>query len=388
MKKVVIFLLVLVMASGLFASDLHFLFKDLGQHPDFLGGFLPTYLLIGAGYDLPDLIDGNKTQVQLLVGDGYTQRLMWLDKDSGANNFDNDVWNKDNALRFNVWQNELSLRFIQGFMSSPVGEKDLLTLTLNLTAKYERYYSSSKFLFFNIGGNFDEIIDSSYDGKIYPELNGGKDFLGGEIALNLKLDMMEDTLHTNNGIWSGLDVKVGPSWLNRGASGHASYISVISNTVGARTFYNLENAKGDSMFSISLADRFNASFTTGDAVPSYIQGPVSLGRKVRGFNTYTYATEFSVVNNFDIRFAGPDLGVDGIAPRINLFIDCGYGWGKVFNTERKENNLLASCGVQIEMSFFDIIDLGYEVNYLLVDKDKYTQAGRKITTNFTFFLDF
>ncbi len=387
MKKVIVFLLVLIMAAGLFASDLHFVFKDLGQHPDIMWGFFPTYLMAGAGYDLPALIDGNKTQVQLLVGDGYTQRLLWLDQNSGDNNYNKGVWNRDNALRVNVWQNELSLRFIQGFMISPVGDKDLLTLTLNLTARYERYYSSSKFLFLGINGTFDDYINSSYSGAVYPELNGGKDFLGGEIALSLKFDMMEDTLHTNDGIWSALDVKVGPSWLNSGASGHASYISVISNTVGARTLYNLENTKGDSMFSITLVDRLNASFTGGNAIPAYIQGPVSLGGKVRGFNAYTYGTEFNVVNNFDIRLAGPDLGVNGIAPRVNLFIDCGYGWGKVFNTERKENNLLASCGVQIEMSFFDMIDLGYEVNYLLVDKDKYTQPGR-VTTNFTFFLDF
>ena len=79
--------------------------------------------------------------------------------------------------------------------------------------------------------------------------------------------------------------------------------------------------------------------------------------------------------------------MEKLAPRINFFVDCGYGWGRVLNTNRVENNFLASVGVQVEMSFFDFIDLGYQVNYLLVDKMKYTQPG-KITTNFTFFLDF
>ena len=62
----------------------------------------------------------------------------------------------------------------------------------------------------------------------------------------------------------------------------------------------------------------------------------------------------------------------------------------MLNTDRLESNFLASIGVQVEMSFFDFIDLGYQINYLLVDIDKYakyTQPG-KITTNFTFFLDF
>lgn len=207
-----------------------------------------------------------------------------------------------------------------------------------------------------------------------------------ELALSLKLDLMEDTLHTNDGLWSRVDLKYGPKALNSTLSGFASYLTLTLNTVGAKTLLNVEKNE-NSIFSIALVDRVNTSFTTGSSIPSFVSGPVSLGRKVRGFNTYTYATEFTVVNNLDLRIVGPGVGLDKIAPRVNLFFDMGYGWGKVFNTEREEKNFLASTGIQVEMSFFDFIDLGYQVTYLLVDKDKYTQPG-KITTNFTFFLDF
>ncbi len=386
MKKLIVVLLVFLLSCSLFASNLHFVLADIGQHPDFLGGFIPTYVNLGVGYKLPELIDGNTTDIRLLVGEGYSQRLMWLDIESGENNY-SSIWDKDSALRFNVWQNELSLRFIQGFFESPVKGKDLLTATVSLSSRYERYYSSSKFAFFNIHGNLDDIVPSDYSGVIYPELNGRKDYLALEAGLSLKLDMMEDTIHTNNGVWSRLDIKYGPEALNDFASGHGDYYSLVMNTVGAVTVKNFTDESGKSYFSITLIDRVNASYTSGSAVPSFIQGPVSLGRKVRGFNTYTYATEYSVVNNFDIRFAGPDVAVDGIAPRINLFFDCGYGWGKVFNTTREEKNFLSSIGAQLEVCFFDFIDLGWEVNVLLVDKEKYTQPGR-VTTNFTFFLDF
>lgn len=388
MKKLVVLLLVLVLGASLFASPLHFVFADLGQHPDMLSGFLPTYLLIGAGYDLNEIIEGNTTEVRLLFGDGFVQRLMWLDPDSGVNNFNNKVWDKDSALKFNVWQNDISLRFMQGFLSSPVKDKDLLLLTLTVNWKYEKYYSASKLGPFNIQGTYDKIIKSDYSGVIYPELNGKNDFMGIELAASLKLDMMEDTIFTNNGLWSKIELKVGPAALNKLGTGHASYVSVVFNTVGAKTLYNLKGSSDKTLFSVSLVDRVNGSYTTGDAVPSFIQGPSSLGRKVRGFNTYTFGTEFSVVNNFDIRLVGPGLGFDNIAPRLNIFFDCGYGWGKVFNTTRAEATFLASTGIQIDVCFFDVIDLGFEVNYLLVDKEKYTQSGRRITTNATFFLDF
>lgn len=387
MKKLIVVLLALILSCSLFASNLHFVLADIGQHPDFLGGFIPTYVLVGAGYKLPQLIEGNTTDIRLLVGEGYSQRLMWLDIDRGENNYSSSVWDKSSALRFNVWQNELSLRFIQGFLQSPVEGKDLLTLTASVSSRYERYYSSAKFAFFNIHGNLCDIVPEDYSGSIYPELNGRKDYLGLEFGLSLKLDMMEDTIHTNNGIWSRIDIKYGPKVLNAFMSGHGDYYSLVMNTVGAVTVKNFTNDSGKSYFSVTLIDRVNASYTSGSAVPSFVQGPVSLGRKVRGFNTYTYGTEYSVVNNFDIRLAGPGVGIDSIAPRVNLFIDCGYGWGKVFNTTREEKNFLASVGAQFEVCFFDFIDLGWEVNVLLVDKEKYTQPGR-VTTNFTFFLDF
>ncbi len=387
MKKLLVFLLVLVISISLFAGDVHFVFGDVKQHPDILAGFIPSYTLLGVGYYMPPFIEGNTTDVRLLVGEGYTQRLMWLDEESGENNYDNGVWDKSSALRFNVWQNEVSLRFLQGFLKSSVEGKDLLTLTLSLNGRYERYYSSSKFLFMDIHGNLDDVIAEDYSGKIYPELNGRRDFLGLELALSLKFDMMEDTLHTNDGFWARIDFKYGPEALNSLASGHAGYHSLVFNAVGAKTLYNIKNEGGASMFSISVVDRAYASYASGTAVPSFVSGPVSLGRNVRGFNTYTYATEFTLVNSFDIRLAGPDVGVRNVAPRVNFFIDCGYGWGKVFNTERSEKNFLASTGIQMTLSFFDFIDLGYEVNYILVDRNKYTQPG-KVTTNVTFFLDF
>lgn len=387
MKKLLVFLLVLVISFSVFAGNVHFVFGDVGQHSDILWGFLPSYAFIGAGYYTTPLIEGNTTDIRLLVGEGYTQRLMWLDPESGVNNYDNGVWDKSSALRFNIWQNEVSLRFLQGFLKSSAGDKDLVTLTLSLNGRYERYYSSSKFLFMNIKGNLDDRIDEDYSGGIYPELNGRKDFLGLEAAVSVKFDMMNDTLHTSDGFWARLDFRYGPGALNRLASGHASYHSLVLNAVGSKTLYNIENESGSSMFSVAVVDRAYASYTSGSAVPSFVSGSVSLGRNVRGFNTYTYATEFTVVNSFDIRLAGPDLGVKNIAPRVNFFIDCGYGWGRVFNTDRSEKNFLASTGVQATVSFFDFIDLGYEINFLLVDKNKYTQPGR-VTTNVTFFLDF
>ena len=389
MKKILCVLLVLLfIVTSAFAGNIYYAFGDIGQHPDILMGFFPSYAYMGVGVKLPKIIDDNTTDIQVLIGEGYLQRLLWQDKDSGDNNFDNGVWDSSSALRYNAWTNDLTFRFRQGVGESPVNGKDLLLFTAGVNFKYERYYSASQFGPFDIKGTMDGIIDSDYSGKIYPELaKGGKDFLGTEIQTNVKLDLMKDTLHTNDGFWARLDMKYGPKIINSYVNGFADYITFTINGVGAKTLMNLTDQDGDSLLSLIIIDRMNASWTGGDSVPSFVEGPVSLGRKVRGFNTYTYNTEFTAVNNLDLRITGPGLGLEKLAPRVNLFVDCGYGWGRVLNTNRIENNFLASIGVQVEMSFFDFIDLGYQINYLLVGKMKYTQPG-KITTNFTFFLDF
>ena len=46
-----------------------------------------------------------------------------------------------------------------------------------------------------------------------------------------------------------------------------------------------------------------------------------------------------------------------------------------------------STGVQVTVSFFDFIDLGYQVSYLF-SGNKFTDGEKRVVGNFTFFLDF
>lgn len=394
MRKVLaLLILICFVALTVAAADVRFIFADLNQHMDLLAGFLPTYTMVGAGFELPELVEGNTTEFQVLVGDGYTQRVLWQNPDDGHVMYNNDApeWEAENALRYNVWENDLSLRFVQGFGQSPVQGKDLLTVTGYFNARYERYYDGADFGPFTIHGTLDQDlygIHPNYSGAVFSELAGsGHQFLGAELAVSLKYDCMEDTLHTNDGYYLRAMAKYGPRLLNSFLDGYASYFTVTGNAVASKTLYDWRQ-NGKSMVSVVAINRANLSYTTGDAVPAFVQAEVSLGRKVRGYNTGTYNTEWTTVNNFDLRICGPGLGLENLAPRINLFFDFGYGWGKMFNETAgtRYNNILASTGAQFTMAFFDIFDLGFQVNYLFTGT-KYSQPG-KVTTNATFFLDF
>lgn len=386
MKKILLTLLLIFLSvSVIFAAPLRFIFADLGQHPEILMGFLPTYLLLGGGYELPSIIDGNKTEIQMLLGAGYNQRKMWQDQVTGEPIY-------DIPLIYDVIQTDWSLRFAQGFWTSPVKGKDLLTLTLSYDGKFEVAKDSMVVGKVRENNSKSAVVglDSwlGGDSSIYPDLSGNHQFLGTSFSFNAKFDMMEDLKSTNDGFVAKVDVKYAPLVLNKALNGFADYYTTSLNMVGSKTLFSLkENSK--VLFSIVMIDRVNVGWMDGSAVPAYASGPFSLGRKVRGFKTWTYDTQFAAVNNFDIRLAGVDLGVKGIFPRINFFYDVGYGFGNYLNSkiDSGDGNLLMSTGVQVTVSFFDFIDLGYQIAYLF-DGKNFSTPNNRVVGSFTFFLDF
>lgn len=399
MKKKLFLVIIAVFAvlSGAYASDFKFVFGDLGQHAEILAGFSPSYLKAGAGYTGLSLIDGHTTEIDFLVGAGYNQRKVWQDPETG------EVWQDMNAgtslkedvgpIIYDVLQSEWEIRFSQGFLDSTVENKDLLTLSVGYNGRFEASGDSFRKGSWRENGlegktqilSLDEYLGTNnYQGDVYPDLRGNRQHLGTEFYLELKLDMMDDQKMYSNGFTASLEAEWGPGVLNSALDGKADYYSLTFNAVAAYTpFSFIED--GQHWFSITLIDRANINWTDGSEVPVYVQGPVSLGRKVRGYNTWTYNTQFTAVNNFDIRFAGPSWS--DIFPRVNLFLDVGYGCGDYFNSDEGGSNFLASTGIQMTVSFFDFIDLGYQISYLFTG-EKFTDGDANITTSFTFFLDF
>jgi len=389
-KRTTLLALVLLVTCNLmvFGSDWRYVFWDLDQHPEILAGFVPTYISMGTGYDGLHLIEGRTTEIQMLAGGGYVQRKLWQNPLTGEQI-------TDDPLVFDVMRFDWRLKFSQGFLASPVPGKDLLTFFLGYDGGYNQTVDSmvvgqqrknnSTRAIKTIDEWFSGHGSSQSDNHYYPDM--GK-ILFTVLFTGVKFDMMDDKGTTQDGVSSELKASWSPSALNNTLKeGTADYYSLTSNTVLGKTLYVLTNAKGRNTFSIALVDRVNLNWTDGNAVPAFAQGPVSLGRKVRGFNTWSYNTQFTVVNNFDVRFCGPEPIIKGIFPRVNLFFDAGYGCGKYFNSTFTGSNFLSSVGVQATLCFFDFIDLGIQYAYLFTGQN-FVHYGDSLVFGATFFLDF
>jgi hypothetical protein len=394
-KALLVVLLICVAFTSVLAGDLKYLFTDLDQHVEILNGFLPTLLGMGASFEGLALVEDQLTQLQAYAAGGYTQRKAY------QNPLDGSVLSQD-FLVFDLWQARLTLKFLQGFGGkSEISSKDLLTAYAGYEGRWEMPVDSMVAGLQRLNGIMVTVptIDlwtadsqaaagSVRNSAIYPELAApsifASTFFGG-----LKLNMMQDDGVTSNGLSVDLSLKATFPAISTNS---LSFWSANLNVVGGYTIFQLQSLGKDpqNIFSVVAVDRFCVNYTDGDAVPAFIQGSVSLGRKVRGFNSNTYNTNFTVVNNLDIRLSGPDRMLsflDGIFPRINLFFDMGFNSGKLFNCNVENSYFLCSTGVQVTVSFMDFIDLGLQCAYLikgtnLVNPDSNIQMGA------TFFLDF
>lgn len=407
MKKALIVALVLFVALGsVFAGEFKFLFTELDQHPEILSGFLPTLTAFGTSYEGFEFIPGNLTQLQVTVGGGYTQRVVFQSPSNGVPLIADQGIYDCIQLRWN-------LKLLQGFGSSWVEGKDLVTVYAGYEGRYEVNTDSMVVGKERYRGYADEgtktrgvtpikSLDDWFSGfvgaskvgnAIYPDLADDYKAFMTNFYVGAKLNGMDDKMVSTDGFLTELKLQFAPSFLNK----KASYYSITFNAVAAKTLYELKSQKSsNNVFSVVIIDRVNVNWTDGSKVPVYAQMPVSLGRKVRGFNTNSYNTNFTVVNNLDIRFSGPEPFIDGIFPRLNAFFDVGYYAGDYFNTELSAKSqaedfglerVLCSVGIQLEISFFDFIDLGFQVSRL-INGFNLRNPKQRVITGATFFLDF
>lgn len=356
-KKLVLFLLlVCLLHLSLFASW-SFAYDSWDGHPRIAAGLVPTGIRAGAVNDSLSLFADWKTDFYLLGKVGYQERL--------------------------VWQNPLSGSLLT---ANPLVYDQLLfdwTLGLN------QYLGSSQkhSLFVGYRGSYEKALDSMIEGTtldsgtvqslssffsggnaVYGQLSG----IGTNIGFAYHYNNLVDTYTTSDGYAASVLLWFGPMLLNT----NASYARLEGNVQAAKTLLTLTES-GKNLYSIVLADRLNMSGVFGSSIPLSVQQTTSLGSKVRGFGTFQYPTDFSIANQFDLRFNGPEPFYSGLFPRLVLFFDFGYGWGELYNTALPMSGLIASTGVSVTFAVRSYMDIGYEMAYLLVGEN-YEHPGAKM----------
>ena len=322
---------------------------------DILSGMVPTYLQAGIAYHGIELIDGNTTTLKVLLGGARTAYTLWTDADGDplitAPTTPSDL----DLLKFALWQADMKVRLDQELMDNLYAYAEWNTLWA-LPAE-------------NSGGTTSTILDSGTIAA-YPDKDG-------MLSNIMKIGILYDTVqkgHMTEGFEADVSFSAAPLLLLNELVGETDFYQANLTIEGYFPLYTIpiEGTNENQWLSLYIADRIQADYIWGSAVPQLFQKYPSLGKKMRGFEANSLGVNLTAVNNFELRASGPELILFDMSfgyPRLNLFADIGYCEGNYYNTETTESRIAASAGVEVAVNIFNFLDVGYRYGFILAGEN-------------------
>ncbi len=357
-KSLIILFLLIIVSSSAVAGDFSFAFEDARFHNDFFFGFAPFYVRAGVDYSGFEIIDGQRTDLFIIGGGALIHSKIWTDK-SGLPVKYSDTTASDfkDANSYSKFQGDFSLRLEQGLFQEKDRDKPLLAGYV----KYAFHWTSPHE---NWNGGISTFLDG--DLAAYPDNKGTASNI---LQTGIKIDRLDKT-DVYNGFRVDSSVKWAPKWFFNDIRGSSSFVNLNLTAKGYYSLFEIKRADSDlTLIGIYLADRVQIDYLSGDAIPQFFQEGASLGTKMRGFESNSLGTEFTVVNNFDIRIYGTEF-LNNINPVLQLFFDSGFQSGNYFNTEYNAGgNFFCSTGFEIALNIIDFAQVGYLFGFPLVGQN-------------------
>lgn len=319
---------------------------------DILSGMVPTYIQAGINYHGLELIEGKKTTLTTLLGGVRTGYTLWTDLNGEPlTSVPVDL----DPLNFAFWQAELMTRLEQEIMEN-----------LAIYAEWNSVWSQPTE---NSGGAGSTILNST-NAAAYPDKDG-------MLANILKIGLSYDTVRSGpmqEGIGADLSFSAAPALLLNEMIGKTDFYQANLTIEGFFPLYTLpmEGNDENQWLALYIADRLQADYIWGSAVPQLFQKYPSLGKKMRGFEPNSLGVSLTAVNNFEIRASGPELILFDISfgyPRVHVFVDIGYCEGNYYNTSFAESMVPASAGVEAAVDIFNFLDIGYRYGFILAGEN-------------------
>ncbi|MCF7953538.1 MAG: hypothetical protein K9K78_05640 [Spirochaetales bacterium] len=359
LRTTVLLLLVLALAAPLAAGDFGIKIGDIETQGDVLFGFFPTLLEVGGKYTGFSIIEGYETSLEFMTGGGFMGRNVWRDKDGeplASVDWDSD--SDQDEVGFNVWSARWEVLLKQGFGWFELEKRNPAFFYAGIEGRWEQFEEDGDETFF---------LDSTKAG-IYP--NSKDDGLvSNNVVTGLLIDFVSHNGPVHKGIKAELSYRYAPPFMANNILGSSDYSLLTAEFTGALPLFMKYQDNGYNLFSIYAIDRVRGDLFYGDDIPMFAQEPASLGSKMRGLERLSYATRASVVNNFDIRFIGPEFLMKDIYPRLHLFFDAGYFSGQysggVTSSTLPEEGFITTTGFTAALSVFDFANIGYRGSWML-----------------------
>lgn len=372
MKKVLLILIIsLLFLSPLMSIGFGYHVFEIRTSPNFsIGGWqFPTSVIYQFNFPVPDLISGSATSFAFRLDNGIDYRTLRQDPMTGAVLAPDDSRypERDYVTLFD----EFNFAFSQGFFHTGFANEDLLRFNVLVVGRFENSYEGLEY--FSNSEHREGVFHTIANGKIEnrapfgegflpgtPELSGGRSVFELSISAGIDLNFLRDDITSKNGIKLSSWVRYSPEWLNL-FTDTSDFFLWRNKLDAAWTLFRLPFVKNYSSLSMVLSNSTEYRYLTGEKVPYYIQGG-------KIWESMVVPTEHAVTSSTALTLYGPQLFAPDVYPYVSAFIDVGYGWGKVLNSDVvMEGDFVISYGVKAELVLFNIARVYYDIGVVSDD---------------------
>ena len=361
MRKLLLQVLFILITLPLSAIGFGYHVFEIRTEPEFGKGVFPTSVKYQFNFPVPDLIEGNRTELAFRLDNGLVYRTLRQDPETG------EIFAEDPLLyafpkEYTVHYDEFNLFFAQGFFDTAFSDRDLLTAFVSIDGRFEMAFErlswmtspgETEGLFWRGNGDYRFPADGSWTGA--PELSDDRSVFQTTITAGLMFDYMRDTLTRRDGIRGGTYWRFAPEWMIL-TDGSASFVLSWNEAQLSKTLFSVPADNGKTWFSIVLDDWVTYRWIYGSKVPAYIQGGDIWGPDVPNARNL-------ITNRLALTFYGPQIISRDTYPSLMLFWDLGWGLGRVLNTSSGKSiaESVGSYGIRAEFVIAGIAQFFYEI---------------------------
>jgi hypothetical protein len=380
-----------------------FYFKLAGFHWNWLWGidFIPSGIGVELGYELGTPL-GVDTVFRVMLKGGYSGTRTYRAVDFTPNQVldfsfhpeyagytaslpSDEEWDSYyNRINFDTPRVKWEVGVKQGILWNDDLDKNLLEGFLYYRGRWNWYWRAR--VKWGADDPETEIIrdvhdqwQAAYDGTdAYGIVDNS--FIGGIIFDTVEFD---DKAKTYNGFYAEASFEASPYFRN--VLGPSDFYRVNGTANAFLEIFKLRPEFKRNLLSIYLAEHFAVDYIWSKYnMPIYAMqtfGGTDLryglggGDGVRGFEKYTWDTNFKVVNNIELRVNGPAIGLKHLVPGFLVYFDAGIGAG-YFGYEQDESqpaildnpedaSFMCSTGVGIFLDLLGVATARYYVHFPL-----------------------
>lgn len=372
MKKIVLTILIfLFILLPLSSIGFGYHVFEVRTSPNFsLNGWqFPTSVLYQFNFPMPDFVPGSATSFAFRLDNGIDYRTLRQDPLTGEILAADD--SRYPARDYMTLYDEFNFIFSQGFLHTDFADDDFLRINLLVGGRFEDSFEGLEY--FSNSEHTEGVFHTMENGKIAdrspfgadflpgtPELSGGRSVFELSLSAGLDLDFMKDDITSKNGVKFSSWIRYSPDWLNFFTDTSDFFIWRNKLDV-AWTLFRLPFVKDYSSLSMVLSNSTEYRYLMGGKIPYYIQGG-------KIWETEAAPTEHVVTSSTALTLYGPQLFVPDVYPYVSAFIDVGYGWGRVLNSDVvMKGDFVISYGVKAELILFNVARVYYDIGVVSDD---------------------